>query len=131
MKGRVDPIIWGTIDNRDYLRALYYLAIGFYAAKNYKKAKQWFLFLIRCSPMEIGIEKIFLQDLRQPEPEGNIHTVMMQGMFSNNLTRHKKAAYRAFFSFQLNLTCSKSATFSCVVPDTALRNKSTSELATE
>jgi CRISPR/Cas system CMR-associated protein Cmr5 small subunit len=73
MKRKVPPFIWGTIDNRDYLRGLYYLAMGFYATGNYKKAKQWFLFLTRCSAIEMGHERFFLHDLRQPEPEGDLH----------------------------------------------------------
>lgn len=75
MKRKVPPLIWGTIDNRDYLRSLYFLAEGYYAAGNFKKAKQWFLFLTRCSEREIGNEKFYLHDLRQPKPKGDLHLI--------------------------------------------------------
>ena len=73
LKKKVPPLIWGTIDNRDYLRCLYFLGEANYANGNYKKAKQWFLFLRRCSERNIGHEKFFLHDLRQKEPEGDLH----------------------------------------------------------
>ena len=66
-------MIWGTIENRDFLRAVYYLAVGFYALKDYKKAKAWFLFLTRCANRAIGLEKAFLGDLREEMPSGEVH----------------------------------------------------------
>ncbi|WP_339674100.1 hypothetical protein [Dasania marina] len=77
MKRKVPALNWGTIDNRDYLRSLYHLAQGYYANGNYKKAKQWFLFLTRCSEFEIGFEKCFLVDLRRATPDGEVH--LMEG----------------------------------------------------
>lgn len=67
-----DLMIWETIENRDFLRAVYFLAVGFYALKQYKKAKAWFLFLTRCANREIGLEKAFLTDLRD-QPSGDVH----------------------------------------------------------
>ncbi len=70
---KVPPLNWGTIENRTYLRSLYYLAQGFYAVGNYKKAKQWFLFLTRCSSVNMGSERDFLADMKASNPMGNIH----------------------------------------------------------
>lgn len=73
MRRKVPAVNWWTVVNRDYLRSLYYLAEGYYAAGRYKKAKQWFLFLTRCSERELGHEKFFLRDLRQAAPAGDVH----------------------------------------------------------
>lgn len=81
MKKKVAPFIWGTVDNRDFLRALYHLAQGFYAMGDYKIAKQWFLFLRRCSPMEMGAEKYFLKDIRRPEPYGDLHLMESKDIY--------------------------------------------------
>ncbi len=73
MKKKIPSLIWGTMENRDYLRSLYHLARGYYALENYKKAKQWFLFLTRCSSIEMGHEKYYLKDIRSTKPDGDIH----------------------------------------------------------
>lgn len=73
IKRKVAHVNWWTVENRDYLRALYWLGVGFYANKKYKKAKQWFLFLKRCSSRNIGDEVEFLRDLRLPNRKGNVH----------------------------------------------------------
>lgn len=79
-KKKVPSFIWGTMDNRDFLRSLYYLGVGYYAAKNFKKAKQWFLFLTRCSSITMGHEKYFLKDLRLPVPKGDLHLLEGKGI---------------------------------------------------
>lgn len=68
-----DSMIWGTIENRDFLRAVYYLAVGAYALKKLQKAKTWFLFLTRSTNQEIGLEKAFLADLREDQPSGDVY----------------------------------------------------------
>ncbi len=73
MKKRVPPFNWGTIENRDFLRSIYFLAQGFYSQENYKKAKQWFLFLRRCTSRELGYEVYFLKDIRSEDPWGDVH----------------------------------------------------------
>lgn len=75
MKRKVPAFNWGTIDNRDYLRSIYYLAQGYYAEGDYKKAKQWFLFLQRCSSRTLGHEKYFLKDIRSSNPDGDLHLI--------------------------------------------------------
>ncbi len=77
MKKKVPPLIWGHIENRDYLRSLYQMAESYYVIGNYIKAKQWFLFLTRCSPFELGNEIFYLVDMRQASPEGDVH--MLKG----------------------------------------------------
>ncbi|RYY74493.1 MAG: hypothetical protein EOO52_13085 [Gammaproteobacteria bacterium] len=80
-RGKVPPLIWGTIDNRDYLRSIYCLGVGFYAINNFKKAKKWLLFLRRCCAVRLGNEKEFLIDLRQPNPEGDLHLLEPNEIF--------------------------------------------------
>lgn len=70
---KVPAFNWGTMENRDFLRGIYHLALGFYAVGNFGKSKLWFLFLTRCSPFQIGAEKYFLEDLRRVDPDGNFH----------------------------------------------------------
>ena len=83
MKNKVASINWGTIENRDYLRSLNYLAQGYYAIGNYKKAKQWFLFLTHCTSREIGLAKYFLKDMRSQVPYGDLHE--MEGEYNIEL----------------------------------------------
>lgn len=82
MKRKVPSLIWGTIDNRDYLRSIYHLARFYYANEKFKKSKEWFLFLKRCSEIEIGDENFFLIDLRLREPEGDLHILEEKEMYS-------------------------------------------------
>lgn len=78
---KVPPLNWYIIENRDYLRALNYLATGFYANGDFKKAKTWFLLLTRCSDREIEHEKFFLHDLRQKIPAGDIHELQTKDLW--------------------------------------------------
>jgi hypothetical protein len=76
MNKKVDKVQWGDMDNRDYLRSVYILALGYYASGQYQKAKKWFLFLVRCSSIEMDKEKLYLADLRRSEPDGMLHLNM-------------------------------------------------------
>lgn len=78
MRKKVPHLNWGSIENRDYLRCLYYLARGFYIERDYAKAKQWFLFLKRCSGKSLGIEELYLRDLRLPEPVGAVYKMEIE-----------------------------------------------------
>lgn len=52
-----------------------FLGLGYYANKDFSKAKKWLMFLTRCSSIELGNEKEFLIDLREPDPEGDLHLI--------------------------------------------------------
>lgn len=73
MNKQVDKVQWGDINNRDYLRSVYILALGYYANGQYQKAKKWFLFLVRCSSIEMDKERLYLADLRKPKPNRMLH----------------------------------------------------------
>ena len=75
---KVPSLVWGTIENRDYLRCLYHLAVGYYADQQFDKAKEWFKFLTRCTEFPMGNEQGYLDDLKQSEPEGDLHINDMQ-----------------------------------------------------
>lgn len=79
-KKKVPSFIWGTMENRDFLRGIYHLALGYYAVGNFEKSKLWFLFLTRCSPHQIGAERYFLKDLRRSDPNGDFHLLDDQAM---------------------------------------------------
>ena len=87
MKRKAASVNWYVIENRDYLRSLYHLGLTFYALGNYKKSKQWFLFLTRCSSREIEYEIFFLRDLRQPSPEGDLHLLDGKDMVDRYIDR--------------------------------------------
>ena len=74
-KRKTFPFIWSG-PNRDFLRAIFDLATGYYAVGEFKKAKKWFLFFSRCVDPRVKDSfetNVFLKDLRRKPPLGDVH----------------------------------------------------------